>query len=29
VEPGVYIQGRFGVRIEDDVALDGDGARVL
>jgi Xaa-Pro aminopeptidase len=29
IEPGVYIPGRFGVRIEDLVAVTDDGARVL
>lgn len=29
IEPGVYLPGRFGVRIEDMVAITGDGARVL
>lgn len=29
VEPGVYLPGRFGVRIEDIVAIGGDGARRL
>lgn len=29
VEPGVYLPGRFGVRIEDDVAIVGGAARVL
>jgi Xaa-Pro aminopeptidase len=29
VEPGVYIPGRFGVRIEDLVYLTGDGRRIL
>lgn len=29
IEPGVYLPGRFGVRIEDMVAVTGDGARVL
>lgn len=29
IEPGVYIPGRFGVRIEDMVAVTEDGARVL
>ncbi len=29
IEPGVYLQGHFGVRIEDDVVVEGEGARVL
>jgi Xaa-Pro aminopeptidase len=29
VEPGIYLPGRFGVRIEDDVHLTPEGARVL
>jgi D-alanyl-D-alanine dipeptidase len=29
IEPGVYVEGRFGVRIEDIVAVTGDGARRL
>jgi Xaa-Pro aminopeptidase len=29
IEPGVYVAGRFGVRIEDIVAVTGDGARRL
>jgi Xaa-Pro dipeptidase len=29
VEPGIYLPGKFGVRIEDDVACGADGAIVL
>jgi Xaa-Pro aminopeptidase len=29
IEPGVYVQGRFGVRIEDLVVVDADGHRNL
>ncbi|MCP4544005.1 MAG: aminopeptidase P family protein [Chloroflexi bacterium] len=29
VEPGIYLPGEFGVRIEDDVILHQDGVRVL
>jgi Xaa-Pro dipeptidase len=29
IEPGIYIPDRFGVRIEDDYAVDADGARSL
>ncbi len=29
IEPGVYLPGEFGLRIEDDVAITPDGCRVL
>jgi Xaa-Pro dipeptidase len=29
IEPGIYIPDRFGVRIEDDYAVEADGARSL
>ena len=29
IEPGIYLPGKFGVRIEDDVACAADGAVVL
>ena len=29
VEPGVYLPGRFGIRVEDDVLITGKGRRVL
>ena len=29
IEPGVYMPGRFGIRIEDMVAVTGKGAKVL
>jgi len=29
VEPGVYLAGRFGIRIEDDVAVTAGGAENL
>ena len=28
-EPGIYIPGEFGVRLEDDMHVTGDGARWL
>jgi Xaa-Pro aminopeptidase len=29
IEPGIYLKGRFGVRIEDDVLVTETGVRVL
>ena len=29
IEPGIYLPGEFGVRLEDVVAVTPDGARVL
>jgi hypothetical protein len=29
IEPGIYLEGRFGIRIEDDVAVDRVGHTVL
>jgi Xaa-Pro aminopeptidase len=29
VEPGIYLPGKFGVRIEDDILVTGDGHEVL
>ena len=29
IEPGVYLPGRFGIRVEDDVLITGKGRRVL
>jgi len=29
IEPGIYLPGRFGVRIEDTVTVMSDGCRVL
>jgi Xaa-Pro dipeptidase len=29
VEPGIYLTGRLGVRIEDDMVITADGARSL
>ena len=29
IEPGIYLPGRWGVRIEDDVVVEADGCRVL
>lgn len=29
IEPGVYLRGRGGIRLEDDVAVEADGSRLL
>ena len=29
VEPGIYLPGKFGIRIEDQIFLTADGAKVL
>ena len=29
VEPGIYLPGRFGIRIEDDILVTRDGCEVL
>ena len=29
IEPGIYLPGKFGVRVEDLVAITGDGCEVL
>jgi Xaa-Pro aminopeptidase len=29
VEPGIYVAGRFGVRLEDIVVVRGEGAEIL
>ena len=29
IEPGVYLPGNFGIRIEDMVVVEADGSRVL
>ena len=29
IEPGVYLPGRGGIRIEQDVVIEADGCRVL
>ena len=29
MEPGVYLPGKFGVRIEDDILVTDDGSEVL
>jgi Xaa-Pro aminopeptidase len=28
-EPGIYIRGEFGVRLEDDMSITGDGAKLF
>jgi Xaa-Pro aminopeptidase len=28
-EPGIYIRGEFGVRLEDDLYITGDGAKLF
>ena len=28
-EPGIYIRGEFGVRLEDDMVIGSDGARLF
>ena len=28
-EPGIYIRGEFGVRLEDDMVITADGARLF
>jgi Xaa-Pro aminopeptidase len=29
IEPGIYLRGRFGIRLEDDVLVTADGPEVL
>ena len=29
IEPGIYLPGRWGIRIEDDIVVEADGCRVL
>ena len=29
IEPGIYLPGKFGIRIEDTVVLKDDGAHIL
>jgi Xaa-Pro aminopeptidase len=29
IEPGIYLKGRFGIRLEDDVLVTETGRRVL
>jgi len=29
IEPGIYLPGEFGVRLEDDVAVTANGSKVL